>query len=299
MARLRAAGCVFAEDEAQLLVSSARTPAQLESWVRRRASGEPLEQVLGWVEFLGLRVAVDPGVFVPRRRTELLARQAVALARPGDVVLDLCCGSGAVGAAVAASVAGVELHLADIDAAAVRCARRNLADRSAHVHHGDLYAALPPALAGRIDVVVVNAPYVPTGQIRLLPPEARQHEPTRALDGGADGLEVQRRAVAGAGTWIAPGGHLLVETSNHLLAGTQELLTDAGLSQYVVRDDEVGATVVVGRVAGDDRRPRDSRQPGPARVKARPPGLGPDPSVRPGGMRTAPNRTAEPALRPN
>src|SRR5262245_29444624 len=124
--RLRAAGCVFAEDEARLLVGAARSPADLAAMVDRRAAGLPIEYVVGWAEFAGLRVAVAPGVFVPRRRTEFLVDQAAALTRPGAVVVDLCCGSGAVGAALAAAVEGIELHAADIDPAAVRCARRNL-----------------------------------------------------------------------------------------------------------------------------------------------------------------------------
>src|ERR1700733_10037772 len=77
--RLRAAGCVFAEDEARLILATARTPAELDAMVARRAAGLPLEHVLGWAEFCGLRIAVDPGVFVPRRRTEFLASQAVAV----------------------------------------------------------------------------------------------------------------------------------------------------------------------------------------------------------------------------
>src|SRR5450432_1469341 len=120
--RLRAAGCVFAEDEARLLISAARTPADLAAMVDRRVAGLPLEHVLGWAEFCGLRIAVDPGVFVPRRRTEFLVHQATALTRPGSVVVDLCCGSGALGAAVAAAQGQIELHAADIDPAAVACA---------------------------------------------------------------------------------------------------------------------------------------------------------------------------------
>ena len=82
VARLRAAGCVFAEDEARLLISEARTPAELTAMVDRRAAGLPLEHVVGWAQFCGLRIAVDPGVFVPRRRTEFLVSEAVSLARP-------------------------------------------------------------------------------------------------------------------------------------------------------------------------------------------------------------------------
>jgi len=153
---LRAAGCVFAEEEARLLVSSAQTPADLTAMVKERVAGLPLEQVLGWAEFCGLRVAVDRGVFVPRRRTEFLARTAITIgwqaAHPGEplVVLDLCCGSGAVGAAVAAALGPVELHAADVDPAAVRCARRNVAAAGGLVYEGDLYDPLPATLCGRV-----------------------------------------------------------------------------------------------------------------------------------------------------
>ena len=205
VARLRAAGCVFAEDEARLLVSSARTPAELAAMVDQRVSGLPLEHVLGWAEFCGLRIAVDPGVFVPRRRTEFLARQAIALAREDDrspVVVELCCGAGAVSAALAAALDRAEVHAADIDPAAVRCARRNLTAAGGRVYEGDLYAPLPPRYAAGSMCWSPTPPYVPTGEIGLQPPEARLHEPRVALDGGADGLDVLRRVIAGAhGGW--------------------------------------------------------------------------------------------------
>ena len=91
----------------------------------------------------------------------------------------------------------ITVHAADLDAAAVACARRNLGPRGT-VHHGDLYEPLPRELAGRVDVLVANAPYVPTAEIALMPPEARLHEPRVALDGGPDGLDVARRIVADA-----------------------------------------------------------------------------------------------------
>jgi release factor glutamine methyltransferase len=244
VARLRAAGCVFAEDEAALLVAEAADPAELAAMADRRVAGEPLEQVLGWAEFCGLRIAVEPGVFVPRRRTEFLARQAIARARPGAVVLDLCCGSGALGAAVAA-VAVVELHAADVDPAAVRCARRNLAGRGL-VHEGDLYDALPGALRGRVDVLVANVPYVPTSEVAHMPPEARDHEPRVALDGGDDGLEVLRRVAAGAPDWLAAGGAVLIETSERQAPAALEAFAAAGLDPHVAEDDDLGATVVIG-----------------------------------------------------
>ncbi|MCO1576173.1 putative protein N(5)-glutamine methyltransferase [Crossiella sp. SN42] len=243
-ARLRAAGCVFAEDEAQLILSTAPLPAAIEAMVLRRIAGEPLEHVLGWAEFHGLRIAVDPGVFVPRRRTEFLVSRAVALAKPGAVVLDLCCGSGALGAAIEVELGEVELHAADIDPAAVRCARRNVLGP---VHQGDLYEPLPADLRGRIDVLVANAPYVPTEAIGLLPAEARLHEPWVALDGGPDGLDVQRRVAAGAADWLAPGGHLLVETSARQAPRTADTFAACGLVPEIAEDEEAGATVVIGQ----------------------------------------------------
>ncbi|MDH6128779.1 putative protein N(5)-glutamine methyltransferase [Kitasatospora sp. GP82] len=243
--RLRASGCVFAEDEAQLLIAAARTPEELAAMVHRRIIGLPLEQVVGWAEFCGQRIAVEPGVFVPRRRTEFLAGQAAALARPGAVVVDLCCGSGAVGAALMASVDGVELYAADIDPAAVRCARRNIAG-GGQVYEGDLYDPLPATLRGRIDVLVANAPYVPTGEIGLLPVEAREHEPRVALDGGSDGLDIQRRVTAAAPLWLAPGGHLLIETSERQAPQTAEAFARNGLIPHITSCDDLYATVVIG-----------------------------------------------------
>jgi len=244
-ARLRVAGCVYAEEEADLLISAAPTPADLAGLVERRAAGQPLEHVLGWAEFRGLRIAVDPAVFVPRRRTEFLAGQAIALARPGAVVVDLCCGSGALGAALAAAVDQAEVHAADIDPAAVRCARRNLAAAGGRVYQGDLYEPLPAALRGRVDILLANVPYVPTGEVGLLPPEARDFEARVALDGGSDGLGVLRRVAAGAPGWLAPGGHLLSEISERQVAAGTGAATRAGLTARVDRSQEHGATVLV------------------------------------------------------
>ncbi|HTT52057.1 MAG TPA: putative protein N(5)-glutamine methyltransferase [Streptosporangiaceae bacterium] len=247
-ARLRSAGCVFAEDEARLLIAAARTPAELAAMERQRAAGQPLEHVLGWAEFCGLRIEVDPGVFVPRRRTEFLVGQAAALLGPGPrpVIVDLCCGSGALGVALAAAAGRpVELHAADIDPAAVRCARRNVQAASGQVHAGDLDEPLPGGLRGRVGVLLANVPYVPTGEVALLPAEARQHEAPVALDGGPDGLDVLRRVAAAAPGWLAPGGHLLTEISDRQQAAATAAVAAAGLSPRLARSAGLGATVLI------------------------------------------------------
>jgi release factor glutamine methyltransferase len=205
--------------------------------VQRRVAGEPLEQIVGWAEFCGIRVAVAPGVFVPRRRTEALVDLAVAIIVDLDrpVVVDLCCGTGAIGVAVAAREPPTELHAADLDPAAVACARRNVT--MGEVHEGDLYDALPAGLRGRIDVLAVNAPYVPTDEIALMPTDARDHEHRIALDGGPDGLALHRRVAAGAATWLRPGGTLLIETSRPQADGTAAACAAAGLAAGVVMRD--------------------------------------------------------------
>jgi release factor glutamine methyltransferase len=246
--RLRLAGCVFAEDEAELLLTTATTPDELEQMVRQRVRGIPLEQIVGWAEFGGLRIAVEPGVFVPRRRTELLLHQALRLAPPQPLVVELCCGSGALALAVASTLPHVELYATDIDSAAVRCAGRNLVGLAglAGVLQGDLYDPLPTSLVGRVDLLLANAPYVPTDSIPLMPPEARLYEPVVALDGGSDGLDVQRRIIAGARRWLAPNGRLLVEISRSQAAASVAAFKHHGLEAQVVISDELDATVVVG-----------------------------------------------------
>ena len=247
VARLRAAGCVFAEDEARLLAAAAGSPAELDLLVERRADGLPLELVVGWAEFHGLRIFVDPGVFVPRRRSEFLVDTAVSLARgPDPVIVDLCCGTGALGLAVAVALGGAELHAADIDPAAVACARRNVEPAGGHVYQGDLFGPLPRALRGRVGILICNAPYVPSQEVAFLPPEARDYEPRGALDGGPDGLTVLRRVAAEAPGWLAAGGTLLVETSDQQAPAMTRAITAGGLTARVSGCAEYGATVVTG-----------------------------------------------------
>ncbi|MCP2264432.1 putative protein N(5)-glutamine methyltransferase [Promicromonospora thailandica] len=271
VARLRAAGCVFAEDEARILLEAAGGDAgRLEELTSARVSGLPLEHLVGWAELDGRRWIVAPGVFVPRQRSELLVREAAAraLADAGPpravgapvLLVDLCCGCGALGGAVAARLlsAGhdVELHSADLDPAAVACAHDNLTALAgehagpgrltASACAGDLAGPLPQGVRGRVDVVVANAPYVPTVAIGTMPPEARDHEPQAALDGGDDGLAILRRVIDLAPTLLRPGGHLLIETGESQVSAAAGHMVAAGLLPTVLEDDDLGATALAG-----------------------------------------------------
>jgi release factor glutamine methyltransferase len=225
-----------------------------------------LEYVVGWVDFAGIRVALDPGVFIPRQRTALLVdvasaalvsrlspavarrRRAPAAPQPAAVVVDLCCGSGALGVALAHRHPGIELHAADLDPVAVACARRNLEPIGGTVHHGNLDAPLPDRLRGRVDVVVANVPYVPTSAIALMPPESREHEPRSTVDGGADGLDVVRRLAELAPRWLAPGGWVFVEAGTDQTAPAADAFSGVGLATRVHRDPERASSVVSGRL---------------------------------------------------
>jgi release factor glutamine methyltransferase len=242
VARLRAAGCVYAEEEADLLLEEG---GDLGALVARRVAGEPLEWVLGWAEFGDLRVVVRPGVFVPRRRTELLAAEAIVRLRPAAVAVELCCGAAAIAAVILEEVPFVEVHAADIDRVAVACARENLPN--GNVHEGDLFGALPAELRGRVDVLVANTPYVPSDEVALMPAEARDHEPRATLDGGPDGLALLRRISAEARDWLVPGGHVLIEVSERQLPAALSVFEADGLAATSASDADLAATVVIGR----------------------------------------------------
>ncbi len=246
VARLRAAGCVFAEDEARLLTDAAESPDALDLLTERRESGQPLEYILGWVDFFGLRLGIHEGVFVPRRRTEFLVREAIAHATSGATILDLCCGSGAVGVAISSAIDGAELYAADIDPAAVANAKRNFDVFGGRVFQGDLFDPLPDSLHGKVDILAANVPYVPTEAIALLPPEARDFEPRFTLDGGADGLDVLRRVASEAPLWLSHGGHLFFETGTDQSIAASEVVSSFGLAARIVTSPHFHSTLIVG-----------------------------------------------------
>jgi len=240
--RLRAAGCVFAEDEAALLRAEFTGDA-LEAAVTRRVAGEPLEQVLGFVEFGGLRLAVARRLFVPRRRTELVARLAIEALPPGGRLADLCCGVGAIAAVVASRRPDAVVVAADLSPVAVELAARNLAPFGATAVVSDMAAGL----VGPFDVITACPPYVPSGEIALMPREARDYEPHAALDGGPDGTDLQAVVFRAAAVLLTPGGVAIVETSRAQAKRTAQRAIEAGLNPSVGRDKKLGATVVTAR----------------------------------------------------
>jgi release factor glutamine methyltransferase len=206
----------------------------------------PLELVVGWVDFCGRRIAVHSGVFVPRRRSEFLASTAVALAQRTalcPVIVDLCCGSGAIAKVIKLTIKNAEVYAADIDARSVRSARQNLG-QDAEVFEGDLFDDLPSKLLHRVDLIVANAPYVPTDALEFLPADARLYEPRVALDGGPDGSDLHRRIAAECHEWLSPDGVIVIETSHAQATGTVEVFRENGLFAVWGTDANTDATIV-------------------------------------------------------
>lgn len=267
-------------------MEAADTFSELLHMVDRRVKGYPLEPIVGWAQFYGHKMIVRPGVFVPRKRSELLVQRGLrALAdRPvmnvTQRILDLCCGSGAVAAAIARELSlpaidgaidgainvslegaqqeisdrsvdgasGWEMYAADVDQASVDCAAENLAPSSGQVYCGDLFDPLPHTLRGTFALIVANAPYVPTAAIAFMPQEARLHEPEAALNGGRDGLDLHRSIAAQAPLWLERGAFLMLESSVGQAAATASILAEHGFSTAICSNTELGGTVVTGRL---------------------------------------------------
>lgn len=253
VAALRRAGSVFAEEElAELASAAAGDEAALAAMVVRRQAGEPIEQIVGAAAFAELRIRVRPGVFVPRRRTELLATivaDALAALPAGARLLDLGCGSGAIAALATHRVPGIRVVAIDVDDRAVACARENLP--TALVLRADSLDAIDTSALGpstRFDVIAANLPYVPSAELALMPRDARDHEPRLALDGGTDGLAPLRGLAPAMAARLASGGSVAVELAPGQADAAAAILRAAGLADARVHeDDALGATVLVAR----------------------------------------------------
>ncbi len=230
-------GCVAPSAEADaLLRASNEGVGPIEELIARRLRGEPLAWIIGLVRFCGVRVRVDPGVFVPRPHTEALARRAVSLLPAAGIAVDLCTGSGAVAAVLASARPRAAVIATDIDPVAVACARGN----GVRALVGNLDEPLSPSLRERIDVITAVVPYVPTEELHLLPRDVLANEPRRALDGGPRGTAVLLRAAEAAARWLSPGGNVLLEIGGHQAAEITSALADVGLSEISVHRDGDG-----------------------------------------------------------
>ncbi len=196
-----------AEEAAELAACAGGDRALLEMLAERRVAGEPLAWITGMAVFGDLTVRVDPGVYVPRWQSLELARRAADRLPEYGTAIDLCTGSGAVAAALQSARPAARIVATDNDARAVACARAN----GIEAHHGDLFAAVPPALRGGTDVVVAVVPYVPTEELRLLPRDTLRFEAPSHYDGGRDGVDLLQRVVTDAPGFLRPGGALLLE----------------------------------------------------------------------------------------
>jgi release factor glutamine methyltransferase len=230
------AGCLAPAEEAGALLSAAADGAgPIDQLVRRRSGGEPLAWVTGWTTFLGVRVAVDRGVFVPRPHSELLARLAVALLPERGLGVDLCTGSGTVAVALRSARPSARIVATDVDPVAVANARRNGVD----ARLGDLDEPLT-GFGSTVDVVTAVTPYVPTGDLRFLPRDVRANEPALALDGGPRGTDVSRRAVEAAARLLRRGGAAVLEIGGDQAAELTEAMTAARFGSVAVHQDDEG-----------------------------------------------------------
>jgi len=237
VAELRAAGCIAAEEEAKELIDAAAGDgARLQALVARRCTGEPLAWLIGSVTFCDQTVVVHPGVYVPRWQTEPLALEAAARLPEHGVAVDFCTGAGAVAAVLARLRPLARVLATEIDPAAVACARSN----GLEVFQGDMAVNLPRTLVGKVDVVTAIVPYVPTRELRFLPRDVTRYEPRAALDGGADGMRLLRRAVLEAGPLLRPGGSLLLELGGNEADLLQPVLAANGYRDVQRHYDEDG-----------------------------------------------------------
>jgi release factor glutamine methyltransferase len=230
-------GCIAPRAEAdELFTASGDGAGSIEELVARRLRGEPLAWITGSVRFCGVRIRVDPGVFVPRPHTQALARRAVSLLPAVGIAVDLCTGAGAVAAVLASAHPQAAVVATDVDPLAVACARRN----GVRAIVGDLDEPLSPSLRGSVDVMTAVVPYVPTEELHLLPRDVFANEPRRALDGGPRGTTVLVRATEVAARWLRAGGSVLLELGGHQAGEVATTLADLGLSEIRVHQDGDG-----------------------------------------------------------
>lgn len=221
------------------------------SLIARRAGGEPLPFLLGYIDFWGLRLEVSPGAFVPRPSSELVVEKAIAKLEgtPRPKIVDVCTGAGPIAIALADDLSKAEVWGVDINEPGIKQGRANadaLEIANVTLEVGDLFAPLPAKLKSSVDLITGHIPYVAPGEIEDLPSEVREYEPLYTLsDSSGDGLDLVRRAVAESVGWIKPGGWLLLETAEDLAEQFEDMCREAGYVDILSSTDDDALSHIV------------------------------------------------------
>jgi release factor glutamine methyltransferase len=217
---------------------------EFEALIKKRAERVPLQYITGEQEFMGLPFSVNSNVLVPRQDTETLVEEALKVTEPGMSVIDMCTGSGCVLIAVLKNVPGVTGAGYDISKQAIIVAKENAKKNevTAVFERSNLFEDVP---SEKVDVIMSNPPYIPSGEIASLMPEVSEFEPTLALDGGEDGLDCYRRLISQCGAYLKPGGHLLLEIGYDQGKAVSSMLSEAGYESVSVVKDLAGNDRVV------------------------------------------------------
>lgn len=236
-----------------------RQAEKIDEMLKRRLGREPLQYIIGHVEFYGLRINVGPGVLIPRPETEILVEESLKFIGEGEAenlrikrslsVLDLCTGSGCVALALAKNFPSSLIYAVDIEGDALRYAEGNALEngiKNATFLRGSLYE---PVEGMTFDLIVSNPPYIKSSLIAGLQPEVRDFEPEAALDGGEDGLSFIREIIAGARERLSPGGAILLEIAEGQAQAVEGMMRAGGIAHFKTARDYAGIDrVVAGRV---------------------------------------------------
>ncbi len=233
--------------------------SRIDGFVRRRAAREPIQYILGYAEFCGLRIKVGPGVLIPRPETEMLVEVALSVLdergmrkAPLDI-LDLCTGSGCIALALARACPGSRVYGTDVSDAALRYAEHNArvnGIQNVTFLAGSLFEpfehrSAEPSVPGFFDIIVSNPPYLRTSDLEKAQPEVRAWEPRDALDGGADGLDCFRTIIPGARNYLSRGGFLILEVGVNQAEAVTALARGAGFGTCEIRRDYAGVERIV------------------------------------------------------